>query len=88
MEHGALQYVESVADDMTAPWGLTFPSMLKPKKGEIVAFSFIIFKSRAHRDRINKKVMADPRMQDFDMQDMPMDCNRMIYGGFKAIVEM
>ncbi len=65
-----------------------FPGGIKTKPGETVVFSYIVYKSRAHRDRVNAKVMKDPRIADMcDPKDMPFDCKRMLYGGFKTIVE-
>ena len=91
MEHGALEYIESVGDDL-APKGIvaTFPKRTRLQRGETVAFSFIAYKSRAHRDRVNAKVMKDPRMLKImnDGAEMPFDMKRMTYGGFKAIVDL
>lgn len=97
MEHGALDYKECVADDLFSTFPdesgkpkkvpSQFPRMARAKPGETIVFSYIVFKSRAHRDRVNKKVMADPRMNAFDPADMPVDMKRFGYGGFKAIVE-
>lgn len=86
MDHGALSYVEAVADDV--PYGklTSFPRSVKAKKTETVIFSWITYKSRKDRDAILKKVMADPRLK-MDMKKMPFDAKRMIYGGFKAVVE-
>jgi len=89
-KYGALEYFECVGDDMNAKWaGIKFPKTVRAKAGEKVIFSFIIFKSRAHRDSVNKKVMKDPYMDpsNFKDQPMPFDMKRMAYGGFKAIVE-
>ena len=86
LEHGALQYVETEGDDLTPGFGLPFTKLTKAKKGETVVFSWIMYKSRAHRDRVNAKVMKDPRIK-CDPATMPFDCARMLYGGFKAIVE-
>lgn len=86
MKHGALQYFECVGDDLEVKFGLPFPKALGTKKGETVIFSFIVYKSRAHRDRVNAKVMKDPLMNTAPAQ-MPFDCARMLYGGFKSIVE-
>lgn len=87
-EHGALDYKECAGDDMKAPFGLAFPPFVKAKKSETVVFSFITFKSRAHRDRVNKAVMTDPRLAAMcDMNNLPFDCARMIYGGFRVLVE-
>jgi uncharacterized protein YbaA (DUF1428 family) len=87
-EHGALSVVESVADDVKPGKLTSFPQSVKLKKGEVVVFSWITFKSRAHRDRVNSKVMKDPRMGAM-MQSgkSPFDSKRMIFGGFKAIVQ-
>lgn len=89
-EHGALHYVEAVGDDLDVQFGLSFKKAFKPKPGETILFSFIIFKSRADRDRINKKVMSDPRMNKMMASgaEMPFDVKRMCYGGFKSIVDM
>lgn len=88
-EHGALDYKECVGDDLNIKFGLPFPRGIKTRPGETVVFSFIVYKSRAHRDSVNKKVMADPRINDLCApQDMPFDCKRMLFGGFKAIVEL
>lgn len=88
-EHGALLYVESVADDVDVGKRTSFPRSVKLKKDEAVWFSFIMYKSRRHRDQVNKKVMADPRMLAFmNMKPMPFDGKRMFWGGFKAIVEL
>ena len=89
LRHGALDYKECVGDDIDSPWGLPFPKLLKLKRNEIVIFSYIVFKSRAHRDRVNAKVMADPDCHDPKYKDkpMPFDMKRMAFGGFKVIVE-
>ncbi len=89
-EHGALEYKECIAEDMEdKSFCMTFPQMANPKEGEIIIFAFIVYESRAHRDEVNAKVMADQRMNDAcpSPEDMPFDCKRMAYGGFKAIVE-
>lgn len=88
-EHGALQYVEAVGDDLDVKFGVAFPKMIKRKPGETVVFSFIVFKSRADRDRVNAKVMKDPRMQKMmENASMPFDVKRMVYGGFKLLVDL
>ncbi|MCY1081306.1 DUF1428 domain-containing protein [Archangium lansingense] len=88
MEHGALEYIECVADDVKPGKLTSFPQSVKLKPNETVVFSWIVFKSRAHRDRVNKKVMADPRLSSMmSPKDMPFDSKRMVYGGFKTIVE-
>jgi uncharacterized protein YbaA (DUF1428 family) len=88
-DHGALEYIESVGDDLQVKWGKTFPRSVKTKPGETVVFAWIVYKSRAHRDRVNAKVMKDPRMGKMmdDAKSMPFDYKRMTYGGFKIIVE-
>jgi uncharacterized protein YbaA (DUF1428 family) len=87
-EHGALQYVEAVGDDMAVKFGVPFPKQMKVKAGETVVFSWIVFKSRAHRDKVNAKVMADPRMNKImENSAMPFDLKRMVYGGFKFLVD-
>ena len=86
-EHGALQFVEAMIDDVPNSFGVPFPKAAKTKPGEVVMFSFIVYKSRADRDRINKKVMADPRMQDAP-DAMPFDHKRMSWGGFKTLVDL
>jgi uncharacterized protein YbaA (DUF1428 family) len=87
-EHGALEFHECVADDLATPCGVPFPRTVGLKKGETVLFSWISFKSRAHRDRVNAKVMKDPRMEQMMIgKKMPFDIERMRYGGFKVLVE-
>jgi uncharacterized protein YbaA (DUF1428 family) len=88
---GALEYKECMADDMKPPHiTFTFPTMAKAKKDEKVFFSFIVYKSRKHRDSVNKKVMAffDKKYKDKKDQDMPFDMKRMAYGGFTTIVDL
>ena len=86
-EHGALQYVEAVGDDLDVKFGTSFTKMVKPKPGETIIFSWIVFKSRAHRDKVNAKVMADPRMEKMmKNSEMPFDVKRMGYGGFQYLV--
>ena len=89
-EHGAVQYVEAVADDLDNNWGLKFNKLIKAKPGETVFFSFIVYKSRADRDKVNAKVMTDPRMQKMMKpgQPMPFEVKRMAYGGFKYLVNV
>jgi len=84
MKAGALDYREAVGDDLKSAWGKTFTQMMKLKKGETVVFAYMLFKSRAHRDRVNTKVMKD--MASIPMGEMPFDAKRMVYGGFKGIV--
>lgn len=84
-DHGALQYFECVADDVKKGKWTSFPRSVKLKPSEIVIFSFIVYKSRKHRDQVNAKVMADPRL-NMDIAKMPFDGKRMIFGGFKTFV--
>jgi uncharacterized protein YbaA (DUF1428 family) len=90
MDHGALQYLESVADDVKPGKLTSFPQSVMLKKGEVVVFSWIVYKSRAARDRVNKKVMSDPRLQKYmgGKIKMPFDGKRMFWGGFKAFVDI
>jgi len=88
-KHGALDYIECVGDDLNPPLtGVTFSRIAKAKPGETVVFSYIVFKSRAHRDRVNAKVMKDPLMNDpkYMGKKMPFDMKRVAYGGFKSLV--
>jgi uncharacterized protein YbaA (DUF1428 family) len=88
-EHGALEYRECVGDDVPTGKITSFPRSVKVKRGETVVFSWIVFKSRAHRDRVNAKVMKDPRLADMmDPKAMPFDTKRMIYGGFNVVVDV
>ena len=88
-EHGALEFRECVAEDVKRGKVTSFPQSVKVKSGETVVFSWIVFKSRAHRDRVNAKVMDDPRLADMmDANDVPFDAKRMIYGGFEIIVDL
>jgi uncharacterized protein YbaA (DUF1428 family) len=88
MEFGALQYVECVADDVKPGKWTSFPQSVKLKKGEVVVFSYIVYKSRRQRDRIMKKIMVEPRFKKYmDPKNMPFDGKRMFWGGFQAMVE-
>jgi len=89
-DHGALEFRECVGDDLNVKgMGVTFPRRLALKRGETVLFSFIVFKSRAHRDRVNARAMKDPRIAKMmDGQAMPFDVKRMLYGGFKTLVSL
>ena len=88
-EHGALEYRECAGDDLDNKWGVPYPKLLKLKRGETAVFAWIVFKSRAHRDRVNDKVMKDPRLSEMmDPNDMPFDIKRMVYGGFTIDVEV
>lgn len=87
-EHGALEYRECAGDDLNVKNGMPFPRGIRTKPGETVVFAWIVYRSRAHRDRVNAKVMKDPRLADMmDPKAMPFDCKRMLYGGFKVIVD-
>ena len=88
-EHGAVDYWECVADDVKPGKVTSFPRSVKLKSGETVLFSWIVFKSRAHRDHVNAKVIADPRLAEMmDGKLAPFDAKRMIYGGFKSLVRL
>ena len=88
-DHGALEFRECVADDVKVDKWTSFPRSVKLKRGETVFFSYIVFKSRAHRDRVNAKVMKDPRISSMGgLEDMPFDARRMIYGGFRVLVDV
>lgn len=86
-EYGALQYVECVADNVKKGKVTSFPQSVKLKSGEVVVFSYIVYKNRADRDRIFKKMMNDPRMAEVG-EEMPFDGMRMFWGGFKPIVSL
>jgi uncharacterized protein YbaA (DUF1428 family) len=87
-DHGALDYKECVADDVKKGKWTSFPRSVKLKPNETVVFAWITYKSRAHRDRVMAKVMKDKRLADMmDPKAMPFDTKRMIYGGFKVIVD-
>ena len=89
LKHGAVDYKECAGDDLAAKWGTPFTRLMKLKPGETAVFAYIVFKSRAHRDRVNAKVMKDPRIAKM-MTDktMPLDAKRMVYGGFKVLVDL
>jgi uncharacterized protein YbaA (DUF1428 family) len=87
-DHGALEYFECVGDDLKNKWGAQFPKVAKSKPNETVVFSFIVFKSRVHRDKVNANVMKDPRLNEMmNGKEMPFEVKRMVYGGFTTIVE-
>ena len=89
MEHGALEFRECAGDDLNVKMGVSFSKTIKLKPGETVVFSWIVYKSRAHRDRVNAKVMKDPRLTaSMEGKTMPFDPKRMVYGGFKTIVDL
>jgi len=88
-DHGAVDYVECVADDVSVGKRTSFPRSVKLKRGETVVFSYIVYKSRADRNRIMKKVMKDKRLANMmDPKKMPFDAKRMFWGGFKSVVEI
>jgi len=88
-KYGALDYKECVGDDLKTKWGVPFPRTVKLKPGETVVFAYIVFRSRAHRDRVNAKVMNDPSMgAGMEDRPMPFDMKRMVYGGFKVLVDV
>ncbi|MGH8727701.1 MAG: DUF1428 domain-containing protein [Burkholderiales bacterium] len=88
-EHGALEYRECVGDDVKMGKLTSFPQSVKLKPDETVVFSWIVFKSRTHRDRVNAKVMKDPRLADMmDPKALPFDGKRMVYGGFKVLIDV
>ena len=86
--HGALEYVECVADDVKPGKHTSFPQAVKLKDDEVVVFAWIVYRSRAHRDKVNRLVMADPFFAGMPPADMPFDGKRMFWGGFKTLVEM
>ncbi len=85
-DHGALEFRECVGDDLNVKMGMPFPRGIKTKSAETVVFSWIVYKSRTNRDRVNAKVMKDPRFAKMP-KEMPFDVKRILYGGFKTIVE-
>jgi uncharacterized protein YbaA (DUF1428 family) len=85
VEHGALEFRECGGDDLKIKGFVPFPQLVKAKPGETVFFSWIFYKSKGHRDRVNKRVMSDPRMKM--PQSMPFDPKRMAYGGFRTVVD-
>ena len=87
-DHGALEYRECIGEDLKSKFGIPFPRLARVKPGETVVFSWIVYKSRAHRDRVNAKVMKDPRLNAMmDPKAMPFDMKRMCYGGFEVFVD-
>ena len=88
IQHGALEVHECVGDDVKPGKLTSFPQAVKLKANEVVVFSWIVFKSRRHRDAVNKKVMADPLMAQVSPESMPFDGKRMFWGGFKEIVRL
>lgn len=87
-EHGALEYIECIGDDLDPKEFVSFKQVVGAADDETMIFSWIVFESREHRDRVNQAVMADPRLQEMMKPgDEPFDCKRMVYGGFKTLVE-
>jgi uncharacterized protein YbaA (DUF1428 family) len=87
-EYGALDYKECAGDDLNVKMGVPFPRQMKVKPGETVVFSYVVYRSRAHRDRVNAKIMKDPRIANMcDPKLMPFDVKRMVYGGFRILVD-
>lgn len=87
LDHGAIDYVECIADDVKPGKYTSFPQSVKLKKNEVVVFSWVTYKSRAQRDQVMNKVMKDPRLSNMGMGDMPFDGKRMFWGGFKPFVQ-
>ena len=85
-KHGAIDYKECIADDLKNKCGISFSKLAKIKPGETVVFSYIVFKSKAHRNQVNKKVMKDPELSCCGQMAIPFDIKRMAYGGFKVLV--
>lgn len=88
LEHGALQYCECAGDDLDSKCGIPFPKAIKIKPAETVVFAWIVYKSKAHRDSVNTKVMKDPRLASWASKKMPFDMKRMICGGFTVMVDV
>lgn len=86
-EYGALEFVECIADDVKPGEVTSFPQAVKLEPDETVVFSYIVFKSRQHRDQVNEQVMKDPRIAGWDPKKMPFDAKRMFWGGFEVLVE-
>ena len=87
-DHGALEYRECIGEDLGVKMGVPFTRQMKAKPSETVAFSWIVYRSRAHRDSVNAKVMKDPRLQRMMKAKPPFDMERMVYGGFEVLVDM
>lgn len=87
-DHGAIDYVECIADDVQSGKITSFPQSVKLKKGEIVVFAWATYRSKAHRNQVMKKVFSDPRMAQMEMGSVPFDGMRMFWGGFKPIVKI
>lgn len=88
MELGALEYRECIGEEMAVPCGVPFPKLARSKAGETVVFAWIVYKNKAHRNRINARIMTDPRIAKLmDPKNMPFDMKRMTMGGFEVLVE-
>ena len=87
-EHGALDYVECVADDVQSGEVTSFPQSVHLKEDEVVIFAWASYESREHRDAVNEKVMNDPRLADMKPETMPFDGKRMFWGGFKPLIQL
>ncbi len=87
MELGALEYRETVGDDLDVEYMLPFPKLTQISADETIVFAWIVYASREHRDEVNAKIHSDPRMKEIMTDELPMDCTRMAYGGFKTIVQ-
>jgi uncharacterized protein YbaA (DUF1428 family) len=87
-DHGALQYVECIGDDVPVGKSTSFTRAVKLKEDETVVFAYIVYKNRKHRDEVLKKVMEDPRMKEMSPADNPFDGKRMIFGGFNSFLEL
>jgi uncharacterized protein YbaA (DUF1428 family) len=88
MDHGALEYRECVADDLQTAIGTPFRDMVQTKRGETIIFAWVFYRSKAHRDRVNAKVMSDPRLKDMGPDMVPFDVSRMAYAGFTTVVNL
>lgn len=86
-EHGAIEFRECAGDDLGNGTGVSFPGVVKARRGETVMFSWIMYRSRAHRDRVNAAVMEDPRIEKM-VKAAPFDVKRMVYGGFRVVVDV
>lgn len=87
-DHGCVQYVECVSDDLKVRWGLSFSKLAKPKATEVIVFAFVVYKSKAHRTKATKAIMSDKRLEKMKDMPMPFDGKKMWWGGFKSIVDL